>query len=402
MPPRDFVKAREAKTAALVDNRPYYPNLIVLKSKDGSANGASSLAHDRESLVSTALSIIFHDSSPPSNLAESLQVKTITGGITNALYSISGFNPIQSYNTILIRVFGAEGMIDRDVETSAFAALSDAGVAPLYFGRFGNGRLEGWLDGFSPMVLMDLQIKVNAEKVAKEMAHLHSGFNVPEYLQEWHNHSEPGLWTQLFDWLDQAKKIDPQDGYKSKGDAGRAERLINLPKLEKEVIWLKKSVVPSDAQVAFCHNDLLPANIMKNGETGQIKLIDFEYGGINFVGFDIANHFNEFAGGPEKKTGEPDYSLFPDESRQKLFITAYVQASRSFTATNGSANNHASTEEEEISKLVKEVRAFVLVNHFYWGLWGVNQAAAEGTEDFDYLAYASHRFNRYFEEKEEL
>ena len=46
----------------------------------------------------------------------------------------------------------------------------------------------------------------------------------------------------------------------------------------------------------FCHNDLLCGNIMVNDSTAAITLIDFEYGGTNFRGFDIANHFNEWAG----------------------------------------------------------------------------------------------------------
>jgi ethanolamine kinase len=398
MPPRDFVKARETKTVTLVDDRPYYPGLFVTKRDE--EDKSSSLVHSHSSLISAALSIIFHESSAPNNLAENLKVKTVTGGITNALYVISGFSPIQSYDAILIRVFGAEGMIDRDVETSSFASLAEQNIAPQYFGRFGNGRLEGWLKNFSALVLMDLQTKSNAEAIAKQMAHLHYGYKIPDYLKEWHNESEPGLWIQLYDWLTQAKAIDPKFGYKSKGDEERAERLINLSKMEKELDWLRESVISPDSKVAFCHNDLLPANIMKHGETGEIKFIDFEYGGPNFIGFDIANHFNEHAGGPEKKSGEPDYSNYPSESRQQLFITNYVQTSRSLA--NGNNNGNITTEEEDIEHLSKEVNHFVLANHIYWGLWAVNQAAIEGTEEFDFLAYAWHRCDRYFEDKEEF
>jgi len=298
-------------------------------------------------------------------------------------------------------------MIDRDVETSTFASLAEADIAPPYFGRFGNGRLEGWLDNFSQLVLMDLQIKATTEAIAIRLARLHFGFRVPDTLTEWHNDAAPGLWTQLYAWMEQAKGIDSKLGYMSKGDAERSERLLNLDNIEKELNWVKESIVPAIAQVAFCHNDLLPANIMKHGETGEIKLIDFEYGGVNFIGFDIANFFNEFAGGPEKKSGEPDYSLFPDEARQKFFITAYVRESRSLHGggddddPNGHLKTTTTTEEEEIETLCKDVDAFVLVNHLYWGLWAVNQAAAEGTEDFDFLAFAWHRFNRFFEIKEE-
>ncbi len=413
MPPKEFIKAREDKKAALVDDRPYHPELFVTKREE--EDTSSTLLHSESSIISTALAIIFYNaddndtehSSIPTDLADRLKVKTVTGGITNALYAISGFAPIQPYDTILIRVFGAEGMIDRDVETSSFASLADQSIAPHYYGRFGNGRLEGWLNNFSPLVLMDLQTKYNAEAIAVQMANLHYGYTIPDYLKEYHNEAEPGLWIQLYAWLTQAKAIDPTLGYSSKGDAERAERLINLMKIEKELDWLRESVIKPDSKVAFCHNDLLPANIMKHGDTGEIRFIDFEYGGINFIAFDIANHFNEHAGGPEKASGEPDYSMYPSETRQKLFITKYVQTSRSILQSqengNGNSNGHISTsEEEQIEDLIREVNGFVLANHLYWGLWAVNQAAVEGTEEFDYLAYAWHRFNRFFEDKEEF
>eukprot|EP00978_Attheya_sp_CCMP212_P030275 scaffold110720_cov61-Attheya_sp.AAC.1 len=49
-----------------------------------------------------------------------------------------------------------------------------------------------------------------------------------------------------------------------------------------------------------------------------------------------------------------------------------------------------------LESLQAEVTAFVLSNHLYWGLWGVNQAAQEGTSEFDYLIYASNRFQQYY------
>ena len=70
-----------------------------------------------------------------------------------------------------------------------------------------------------------------------------------------------------------------------------------------------------DPQIGFCHNDLSHANLIYNEEEGEreresatlsitfrcyfsdtVTPIDFEYGGPNFLIFDIANHFCEFGG----------------------------------------------------------------------------------------------------------
>ena len=76
----------------------------------------------------------------------------------------------------------------------------------------------------------------------------------------------------------------------------RAKTSFDLHTLEQKAKWMK-TIISDTNKVGFCHNDLLPANVMKDEINGTVKLIDFEYGGVNFIPFDIANHFNEFAGG---------------------------------------------------------------------------------------------------------
>ena len=387
MAPIDFIKARESSSVEIVCNKPYYPNLKVD-------------AGDLSTVALAAIQIIFHgkDEStlPTKSLEESLTVTKVTGGITNALFRISGFSSHDTSldDSVLVRVFGAEGMIDRDVETSTFSSLAEKGVAPPYYGRFENGRLEGWLDNYSPLSLMDLQELDTIKAIAEQMAKLHCGYTVPDSLKSYHDESNPGLWSQLFSWMDQANAITK---YKSEKDDARAQELLDLSKISIELDWLKSDAIPTDAKVAFCHNDLLAGNIMKHDSNGEIQLIDFEYGGVNFVSFDIANHFNEFAGGTENKEGEPNYDLFPCESKRVEFITSYLRTAKSLTFSES-----IEPSDEDIETMQRELQSFILVNHLYWGLWAVNQAAMEGTEEFDYMAYASNRFKQYYKNKADI
>ena len=283
---------------------------------------------------------------------------------------------------------GAEGMIDRDVENSTLASLVDQGIADKYLGRFANGRLEGWLDGFRPLSKEEFADAATSDAIAVQMANLHASFVVPDYLQSFHDPSKPAMWTQLHAWMKQALSYEQ---FKTEADTDRAQKL-NLSNIQAELDHLEKEVVPADAGVAFCHNDLLAANIMKCPTTGRIQLIDFEYGGTNYKSFDIANHFNEFAGGTtEEENGVADYTLFPTEERQEAFVRAYVRAS----ASNGEGKGVDDDEDKQVKSLLREVHAFVLANHLYWGLWAVNQAAMEGCDDFDYLTYAACRFDEY-------
>lgn len=46
----------------------------------------------------------------------------------------------------------------------------------------------------------------------------------------------------------------------------------------------------------FCHNDLLLANVVVNDSGDDVTFIDYEYAADSYQAYDIANHFNEYAG----------------------------------------------------------------------------------------------------------
>lgn len=71
----------------------------------------------------------------------------------------------------------------------------------------------------------------------------------------------------------------------------------------------------------FSHQDLLCGNILYSEGWSRVQFIDFEYGGYNFRGFDIANHFCEYAG------YDPDYEKgYPRKDKQLHFLRSYVLA----------------------------------------------------------------------------
>ena len=105
------------------------------------------------------------------------------------------------------------------------------------------------------------------------------------------------------------------------------------------------------------------------------------YGGWNFRGFDIANHFSEWAGGTDD--GHPDYSKFPTREQQAHFCSAYLEESG------------VEVTKDSINELLDEIAPFIQVSHLFWALWAVNQAGSEGCEDFPYLSYARARMKEF-------
>ena len=306
-----------------------------------------------------------------------LSVVRVQGGITNQLFCVRGGDV-----AVLVRCYGGEGVIDRRVETLTFAALCGHLGRPRLLGTFGNGRLEEFLEGHSTLALDGM--RSHSEEIARRLAHFH-GFRVPPALRE--HHASCGLWRTLRSWhatafgLDGALAAfcaaDPACG----GVLARHASIFDGPFLLKCLEALEGRAPPADGPaVVFCHNDLLSGNLMVDDATGEVRVIDLEYGGLNYAAFDIANHFMEWGGGtgqPETSLGVPDDARYPTAAERRAWIDAYLRA--------------APESLGPASRLLKDVDFFCVVDHFYWGLWACCQTHAEGCFDFPYLVYAKSR-----------
>ena len=105
-----------------------------------------------------------------------------------------------------------------------------------------------------------------------------------------------------------------------------------------------------------CHNDLLNANFIDDGD--QIRIVDWEYAGMGDRFFDLGNF-----------SVKHDYGI--DEDRELL--QAYFGRVR----------------EGDLAS----VRLMRFMGAFFEAMWGVVQQAIS-TLDFDYVAYAAENFER--------
>lgn len=381
-----------APASAPANDAPYLRDLAYVPNADGSANDARL----REILLAITGGSGQHCEGVSS---AAVSLTPVLGGITNQLFRADFAGADRA--PLLVRVFGGEGMIDRDIENATFAGLAAAGVGVPYHGRFGNGRVEGWLDGAEALELSQMGDPDVTVRVAKELAKLHA-FELSAEAK----HEQPSMWPQLWSWLKQAQSTCEDIEERWGPDVAARfdnihDRLFTLgqggggkplDRIEFELVELERSLPPSPP--VFAHNDALAGNIMLDKATGDVTLIDFEYGGCNYRGFDIANHWNEWAGGTQAEmNGRCEYERFPSPEQQRAFCRSYLEQDSLIKAQS------VAVDDAAVQALVDEANSYVLVNHWYWGLWAVNQATTEGIEDFDYLTYAESRAQRYFDTK---
>ena len=98
------------------------------------------------------------------------------------------------------------------------------------------------------------------------------------------------------------KFIDLYPDKYSKDDAEKtriALKLWSRNDLLSELDTMEQFLEKQNTPLVVCHNDLLLANFLVDEKNGKVAIIDYEYLAPNPAAFDIANHFNEYAGTDE-------------------------------------------------------------------------------------------------------
>ncbi|KAI8057961.1 choline/ethanolamine kinase [Syncephalis plumigaleata] len=299
---------------------------------------------------------------------QDLKLVQCKDGITNKLVRCTH---IPSQTNVLIRAYGrrSEVIIDRKQEITNLVCLAKLNLSPPLYGRFDNGLVYGFIPG---RVLLP-----------EQLCDAHMGQCVARKLARWHEVRVPGpleakLFSTLWRWMNEV----PNEYHSAKTQATYMEK-VDLVELKAELTRLQQKLEQLDAPVVFAHNDLLAANLIYDDEKDEISFIDYEYGSYNYRGFDIGNHFNEFAG------FECAYERYPSKEAQMPWLREYLVAA-GVTVTDAA-----------LESLYREVNQFALASHFYWGLWALVQAELSNI-DFDYINYAVLRFNEYYRRRDEF
>lgn len=282
-----------------------------------------------------------------------------------------------SHSTIVLRVYGdnTEKFVNREEEVALMKVLHKNGFGPSVLGTFANGRIESFLN----LVCLkpnDISDSVYVASIAKTLGEFHqvsNSWKAPEKAMT--------PFERTKEWLVTSKSIDF-------GDCTRQRDLYNDLKVDQivaEVEIVAQASMELGSPIVLCHNDLLSGNIMVDEDKGTIRrmtFIDFEYADWAPRGFDLGNHFCEYAG------FEGDYSKYPTDP--SMFVKVYL------TAFEGSEPS-----QSRISHVVKEANLFALAAHLYWAAWSILQAKWSSI-DFDYMGYARLRLDEYYKRKDEF
>ena len=152
-----------------------------------------------------------------------------------------------------------------------------------------------------------------------------------------------------------------------------------------ETSRLVKSRVP-DGDLTFCHNDTYHGNIMKL-DSGEIRLLDFEFSCLNNKAYDFSNLFAETV----MRHQQPDYPYFriaePEYGDREIrtLIDAYLD-----NASFGSL----SEKEREAEKLLSDVKTMLPLSDYKYAMAAL-PLALEPIQKIRFIPYAHQRFRKF-------
>ncbi|OHT10228.1 Choline/ethanolamine kinase family protein [Tritrichomonas foetus] len=324
-------------------------------------------------------------------------LKKMAGGITNAVFRLD--TPSKKY---VVRVFGnnTEQIIDRELEQEHIKKINFIEI----YANFNNGAIVSYVEG-RPIDVPMMGDRFISQKIAEIVGKFHS-VTMYDNSEDSEKFEKKKIDKKKFEKKKYDEKSKEMSNYEeycnndiSKPDFDNCHenevfaniekfinglnpeyskngKTINIDHLREKLASLKAALSEEmkDSKIVLCHNDLLAANILWDGES--CNLCDYEYSCYTWPEYDLANHFFEYCG------FECDMSRYPSFEQQEFFLRNYL------AAVNGCTP--ADVSEKTISKWIMKIGLLVKLSCFFWGCWAYFQAS-NSTVVFPYFEYAETR-----------
>jgi thiamine kinase-like enzyme len=265
-----------------------------------------------------------------------LHFVALSGGITNRNFLISIDGRADRY---VVRLAGNDTHllgISREVEHAATVAAAGVGVGPevVAFVRPEGYLLTRFIEG-RPVSLEEVRTPTVLRAVAQSLRRIHDGPAIP------------GLFVP-FRIVEAYRALAASRGVPIPPEYDLAESIARRIEL---------ACLTAPVEMRPCHNDLLNANFIDDGD--RIRIVDWEYAGMGDPYFDLGNF-------------SINHEL--DADQDALFLSAYL----------GEAPSPALAARLTLMRVVSDFRE---------AMWGVLQQGIS-TLDVDFVAYAAEHFDR--------
>ncbi|KAJ2868137.1 hypothetical protein GGI22_000901 [Coemansia erecta] len=327
----------------------------------------------------------------------------------------------------ILRVFGtgANELLSREKEAFWLRKLSPLGIGAQIYGIFGNGRIEEYFES-TTLTKDDICNLSTSKDIAQRMSELHTlvshyypygGSGKSNDKEAAYLNGQPELWASVDAWMQLVQNKWHEIRRKCAGNAQCVEILDNWPMFVQAVRKYKRHIKQeAHSPIVFAHNDMQNNNILRLDRTGALVIIDFEYAGFNYRGYDIANHLCTWMANyePSSRFYYLDPTQYPTVEQRRGFMETYVYTKEFINANlmaGASVVESGLTQpaeelstinlskdriREEVEALDREVAFFVPASQLQWGVWGLLQTCSN-VDNIDFVAFSALRLSMFLE-----
>jgi thiamine kinase-like enzyme len=267
-------------------------------------------------------------------------------------------------------------ILDFQTEKEVFLTLGQNDIAAHCHHYDRSFRIEAFYHGRT-LTVEDLVDPENLRQIANQLYKFHQlrPSNLPDRM----------FFDMLHDkWSVLAKRVLEQE--LDKFPANEREMCIELRQIYSTETRQKVRQCLPDGELTFCHNDTYHGNIMKL-ETGEIKLLDFEFSCLNHKTYDFANLFAETV----MRHQQVDYPYFriaePGFGDQDIgmLINFYLDN------TNFESDKQRNSEFE---RLLDQTRIMLMMSDYKYAMAAL-PLAVQPIQKIRFIPYAYQRFNKF-------
>ncbi len=305
-------------------------------------------------------------------------------GFSSFTMGIRSTMPVQPTAVLYRRLEGkANAILDFETEKEVFLTLGAHDIAAHCHHYDKTCRIEAFYQG-STLKADDLFEPVNLRQIANQLYRFHqlTPRSLPQqmFFEMLHN-----KWGQL------AKQVlEKEIDNFPPNERAMCEELREI--YSADTFEKVKECLP-EGELAFCHNDTYHGNIMKL-ESGEIKLLDFEFSCLNNKAYDFSNLFAETV----MRHQLPDYPYFriaePEFSDRELGMLI------NFYLDNADFENQEA-RVKEFQKLLHDTNTMLMLSDYKYAMAAL-PLAVDPIQKIRFIPYAHQRFNKFLASYEQL
>ena len=305
-------------------------------------------------------------------------------GFSSFTMGIRSTMPVQPTAVLYRRLEGkANAILDFETEKEVFLTLGAHDIAAHCHHYDKTCRIEAFYQG-STLKADDLFEPVNLRQIANQLYRFHQ-LTPPSLPQQMFFEMLHNKWGQL------AKQVlEKEIDNFPPNERAMCEELREI--YSADTFEKVKECLP-EGELAFCHNDTYHGNIMKL-ESGEIKLLDFEFSCLNNKAYDFSNLFAETV----MRHQLPDYPYFriaePEFSDRELGMLI------NFYLDNADFENQEA-RVKEFQKLLHDTNTMLMLSDYKYAMAAL-PLAVDPIQKISFIPYAHQRFNKFLASYEQL